>query len=357
MQLMPPVQLKRTPFYEKHLQLGAKMVPFAGWEMPVYYPRGIIAEHLAVRSGAGLFDIAHMGLIKLEGDGALQIIQNAATNDASLLSPNQCQYSTLCNEAGGVIDDILVYRLPTFYLIIANAVNADRVVAWLKNIPGNSSIGFYDEYCSLSVQGPKALPLVERALSLSLAELKRNHTAWWRDIIVSRTGYTGEDGCELIVAKDKAASLWDSLIELGAQPCGLGARDTLRLEAGLPLYGHEYDENTSPLEAGYGWAVKLDKGAFIGRAALLQEKQAGLKKKLVGVEMASRAIPRQGNIIYDAAGAGPIGRVTSGTFSPTLKKPIALAYLTAAAPDVLVEIRGEKLPGKVVDKAFYKGVK
>jgi len=333
------------------------MVPFAGWEMPVSYPDGIIAEHLAVRSGAGLFDIAHMGLIKLAGDGALELIQQAATNDASLLSPDQCQYSVICNESGGVIDDILVYRLPLFYLIVANAVNAERVVAWLKNIPGSCSIGFYDQYCSLSVQGPQAAPLVEKALNVSLAGLKRNHTLGSRDIIISRTGYTGEDGCELIVAKDRSVALWDSLLGLGAKPCGLGARDTLRLEAGLPLYGHEYDEDTSPLEAGYGWAVKLEKGAFIGRAALLKQKRDGLRKKLVGVEMASRAIPRQGNSIYGGDGAGQIGRVTSGTFSPTLKKPIALAYLAEAAQDVLVEIRGEKLPGKVVDKAFYKGVK
>jgi aminomethyltransferase len=354
---MPPEQLKRTPLYDKHLQLGAKMVPFAGWEMPVYYPQGIIAEHLAVRSGAGLFDIGHMGLIKLEGDGSLDIIQNATTNDASRLSVNQCQYSALCNERGGVIDDLLVYRLPSYYMIIANAVNADKVLARLKTIPGKSSIGFFEGYCSLSIQGPRAIAFAEKALRVSLSDLKRNHTAISQEIIISRTGYTGEDGCELIVAKDQAAALWDRMSEQGALPCGLGARDTLRVEAGLPLYGHEYDEATSPLEAGYGWAVKLDKGAFIGRSALLQEKQTGLKKKLVGIEMTGRAIPRQGSLIYDAAGSKLIGKVTSGTFSPTFKKPIALAYLTETAQEVLVEIRGEKATGKVVDKAFYKGVK
>lgn len=345
--------LKRTPLYEKHLALGAKMVPFAGWEMPVSYPDGIIAEHLAARSGAGLFDIGHMGLIKLEGDGALAVIQKAATNDASRLAVGQCQYSTLCNEQGGVIDDILVYRLPMFYLIIANAVNADKVMARLKALP-------YENYCSLSVQGPQAVPIVEKALSVSLADLKRNRTVWWRDITISRTGYTGDDGCELIAARDKAAALWDDLLERGARPCGLGARDTLRLEAGLPLYGHEYDETTSPLEAGYGWAVKFDKGDFIGRAALLKEQQTGLKKKLVGIELAGRAIPRQGNPVFDAAGSRQIGIVTSGTFSPTFKKPIALSYLSPQTPylsQIFVEIRGEKCPGKVVDKAFYKGVK
>jgi aminomethyltransferase len=351
--------LKRTPLYEKHLVLGAKMVPFAGWEMPVSYPDGIIAEHLAVRSGAGLFDIGHMGLIKLEGDGALEIIQKAATNDASRLVSGQCQYSALCNEQGGVIDDILVYRLPAFYLIIANAVNADRVIGWLKNFPGNSAIGFYENYCSISLQGPQAVPLAEKVLSVSLTDLKRNHTVWWRDIIISRTGYTGDDGCELIVAKDKVPALWDALLERGAKPCGLGARDTLRLEAGLPLYGHEYDEATSPLEAGYGWAVKFDKGDFVGRAALLKEKQEGLKKQLVGIELGGRVIPRQSNSIFDIRGS-KIGVVTSGTYSPSLKKPIALAYLTpgvSCLTPLFVEIRGKKWPGKVVDKAFYKGVK
>jgi aminomethyltransferase len=199
--------------------------------------------------------------------------------------------------------------------------------------------------------------MAEKALSVSLSDLKRNHTAMSRDIIISRTGYTGEDGCELIAAKDKAALLLDSLSEQGAQPCGLGARDTLRLEAGLPLYGHEYDAATSPLEAGYGWAVKLEKEAFIGRSALLAEKQTGLKKRLVGLELSGRAIPRQGNLIYDSTGARRIGQVTSGTFSPTFRKPIALAYLAETAQKVLVEIRSEKAAGKVVDKAFYKGVK
>ncbi len=334
------------------------MVPFAGWEMPVSYPSGIIAEHLAVRQAAGLFDIGHMGLLKLEGDGALAVIQKAATNDASRLAVNQCQYATLCNERGGVIDDILVYRLPMFYLIIANASNADRVAAWLKTFPGKTSIGFYENYCAISLQGPQAVALTEKALSASLSGLKRNHTLWWRDIIVSRTGYTGDDGCELIVAKDRVGAVWDDLLELGAKPCGLGARDTLRLEAGLPLYGHEYDEATSPLEAGYGWAVKFDKPEkFIGREALLKEKESGLKKKLVGIELAGRAIPRQGAPVFSADGSRPLGQVTSGTFSPTFQKPIALAYLTAVAPEVTIEIRGEKWPGKVVDKAFYKGVK
>jgi len=353
---MPFEQLKRTPLYEKHLTLGAKMVPFAGWDMPVSYPAGIIAEHNAVRRSAGLFDIGHMGLIKAEGDGALALIQQATTNNAAALEPGQCQYSLLCNRRGGVLDDLLVYRLPMFFLIVANAVNAERVVAQLKTFKSGSALGFYESYCALSLQGPRARALAEKVLDVSLSGLKRNFTTWWRDIIISRTGYTGEDGLELIVAKKEAPALWDVFIKEGGQPCGLGARDTLRLEAGLPLYGHEYDEETTPLEAGYGWAVKFDKGEFAGREALLQEKSAGPRKKLVGLELAGRAIARQGAPVLDSLGQ-QIGLVTSGTFSPTLKKPIALAYLTKAADEVFVEVRGEKLLAKVVDKAFYQGVK
>jgi aminomethyltransferase len=345
--------LRRTPLFEKHLALGAKMVPFAGWEMPVSYPAGIIAEHTAVRSSAGLFDVGHMGLIKVEGDQALPLIQKATTNDASKLAVNQCQYSVLCNERGGTIDDLLVYRLPLFYLIVANASNADKVLGYLRELTPGAGVGFLADRCMLSLQGSRAVEIVGKALRAPVGELKRNHTLSWQDIIFSRTGYTGEDGIELIVAKNEAGRVWAALLAVGVQPCGLGARDTLRLEAGLPLYGHEYDEETSPLDAGYAWAVKFAKGDFAGKQALL----SGAKKKLVGIEMAGRAIPRQGASVFCAPDSAPCGQVTSGTFSPTFKKPIALAYLTAEAQAVLVEIRGEKLPGHVVDKAFYKRVK
>jgi len=364
---MPPKQLNRTPLYQKHLALGAKMVPFAGWEMPVSYPAGIIAEHTAVRASVGIFDIGHMGLIKIEGDGALPLIQKATTNDASKLSLHQCQYSILCNVNGGVIDDILVYNLPMFYLIVTNAVNTDRVLRWLKNLSANALVDLYENYSMLSVQGPMSEKIVSQTLSAPLSELKHNHTLWWRDIIVSRTGYTGENGFELIVAKREAVTLWESFVRQGVQPCGLGARDTLRLEAGLPLYGHEYDDETTPLEAGYGWAVKFDKGDFVGREALLREKEKGVRKKLVGIEMEGRAIPREGNSIFefrpDRIGTKLVGEVTSGTFSPSFRKPIALAYLsgggerTEPGEGVLVEIRGEKYSGKAVDKTFYKRLK
>lgn len=346
--------LKRTVLYQKHLSLGAKMVPFAGWEMPVSYPAGIIAEHNAVRNSVGIFDIGHMGLIILEGEDSLALIQKVATNDASKLAVNQCQYSILCNESGGTVDDILVYRLPMNYLIVCNASNFDKVLAWLTKQAvtfKRVKVGPYENYCSLAVQGPNSEKVVGQALNVSLSTLRKNQTLWWRDIILSRTGYTGEDGFELIAAKREVEKIWESFIKTGVQPCGLGARDTLRLEAGLPLYGHEYDEETSPLEGGYSWAVKLDKGDFIGKYALKKPP----KKKLVGLEIEGRAIARAGDLVFDARSSMLAGKVTSGTFSPTLKRPIALAFIKMPAPEkVVIEIRSQKVPAKIVDKTFYK---
>ena len=346
--------LKRTPLFEEHKKLGAKIVPFAGFEMPVSYS-GIIAEHNAVRSSVGLFDIGHMGLVKVVGDNALAFLQKVATNDASKLALGQCQYSILCNDQGGVIDDILVYNLPMYFLLVVNASNTDKVLAWLKDRARNFkdvSVGLFDNYCTLSIQGPKAEEVVSRVLDVETKDIKRNHTLWWRDIIISRTGYTGEDGLELIVAKNKAVATWQAFINAGVTPCGLGARDTLRLEAGLPLYGHEYDDETTPIEASYGWAVKFEKSEFIGKEPMLLEKQTGLRKRLVGLEPEGRSIPRTGDLVYINDKA--IGQVTSGSFSPTFNKPIALAYLSEQAPEVCVAIRGRKVPAKVVAKTFYK---
>lgn len=336
------------------------MVPFAGWEMPVSY-KSIIEEHTAVRNSAGIFDIGHMGLIKVEGDAALSFIQSVATNDASKLSVNECQYSVLCNDAGGAIDDILVYRLPMLYMIVCNASNNDKVLAWLGERAKafkQAAVSPYENYCMLSLQGPGAKERAVKTLNVPLSDLPRNHLFWWKDIIISRTGYTGEDGLEFIVHKNEALKLWEGFIRAGVPPCGLGARDTLRLEAGLPLYGHEYDEKTSPLEAGYGWAVKLDKGGFVGKAALKEQKEHGPVKKLVGLAPEGRAIPREGFPVFDASGQEEIGKVTSGTFSPTLKKPIALAYLAARFAETgklaAIDIRGNKTAAKIVAKTFYK---
>lgn len=332
------------------------MVEFAGWEMSLSY-KGIIEEHLAVRNSAGIFDISHMGRVKIEGDGALALIQKTTTNDASKLELHQGQYSIICNEGGGVIDDIFVYRLPIHYIIVVNAVNAERDLAWFKKQTRDINISFLENYGMLSVQGPKAEKILSKVLDAPLSTLKRNHTLGWKNIIISRTGYTGEDGFEFIVSNKEIEKLWNSIIEKGAQPCGLGARDTLRLEVGYPLYGHEYDEETTPLEAGYSWAVKFDKGDFIGKDALLKQKSEGLSKKLVGIKIEERAIPRAGNLIFDK-NLKLVGKVTSGTFSPTLKKPIALAYLQSESAvlgnKVLIEIRDKKIPAKVVAKTFYK---
>jgi len=331
------------------------MVPFAGWEMPVSY-KSIVEEHNAVRTSVGIFDIGHMGLIKITGKDALALIQKTTTNDASKLEVNQCQYSILCNDRGGTIDDILVYHLPMQYLIVSNASNTEKVLAWLQKQAKNfkrAAVSPYENYCMLSIQGPEANQVVAKLLNVDLSGLKHNHTMWWKDIIISRTGYTGEDGIELIVSKNEVKKIWDMFIKEKVPPCGLGARDTLRLEAGFPLYGHEYDEKTSPLEAGYGWAVKLDKEDFIGKNSLQKEKESGLKKKLVGLAVEGRAIPRAGDPIFTLKNL-KTGQVTSGTFSPTLKKPIALGYITTEDPAVQIEVRGNKIPAKTVAKTFYK---
>ncbi|OGC11929.1 hypothetical protein A3K48_05555 [candidate division WOR-1 bacterium RIFOXYA12_FULL_52_29] len=350
--------LKRTVLYEKHLALGAKMVPFGGWEMPVSY-QGIINEHKAVRERAGLFDIGHMGLLRIGGK-ELPFLQSLTTNDASLLAVGRCQYSILCNERGGTVDDILLYRFADHYLIVCNASNTDKVVAWLtQHSSGKVEIAPLINLCAISLQGPLALPLAEKGLGFSLSSLKRNHTVSAAPLIVSRTGYTGEDGIELVLPKELCLDYWEKFLALGAVPCGLGARDTLRLEAGLPLYGHEYDDETSPLEAGYAWAVKLNKGPFIGKESLAR-RSAALPKRLFGLNVEGRSIPRQGNQLFDEEGK-EVGTVTSGTFSPTFSRPIALAYINdpaiAIGSRIFVNIRGVKQAAAIVDKTFYKRVK
>jgi len=339
--------LKRTPLYEEHLKLGAKMVPFAGWEMPVSYPAGIIAEHLAVRSSVGIFDIGHMGIIDLSGNDTLAFIQYVATNDASLLAENECQYSILCNESGGTIDDILVYRLKDRYCIVVNASNTEKVLAHfneqVKKFAG-IKIEHRSDLAMQSLQGPKAKDIVAE-----LAGLKHNHCTEWKGVSVSRTGYTGEDGFEFFVPKEKSVEIWQSFIEQKIQPCGLGSRDTLRLEAGLPLYGHEYNDKIGPLEVGYSWAVKFDKGDFIGKAALEKRKP---DKKLVGLKFSEKAVPREGYLIK--VGGKVVGRVSSGTFSPSLNSPVALAFINKDIANqgqaVEVEIRGNLYPAVVSSK-------
>lgn len=314
--------LKQTALYNEHLTLNAKLVPFAGWEMPVSY-KGIISEHTDVRTNVGIFDIGHMGVVDVSGTDSLAFIQSVATNDARLLTENECQYSILCNENGGAVDDILVYRLSGFYRVVVNASNTDKALAWFKahsNSFKDLTIKHRFDISMISLQGPKAVSYVP-----ALSDIKHNHCGTWQNTLVSRTGYTGEDGFEFFTTRDEVLNVWNHFISLGISPCGLGARDTLRLEAGLPLYGHEYDDNTSPIEAGYPWAVKFEVHEFVGKAALLAQKQNGPAKILKGLKFSEKAIPRQGAEVF--SGNKKVGAVTSGTFSPTLKIPIALAYI------------------------------
>ncbi|HTY13010.1 MAG TPA: glycine cleavage system aminomethyltransferase GcvT [Candidatus Omnitrophota bacterium] len=341
--------LKRTPLYEAHVALGAKMVPFGGWEMPLYY-KNIISEHEAVRNGCGIFDIGHMGVVDISGPGALPFIQYVSTNDASALSEFECQYSILCNDSGGTIDDILVYRLKSSHRLVVNASNTDAVLAHLSPIAGKfpgCEIVHRTDLSMLSVQGPGATRFFP-----FLSGLKKNFCGELSGTLVSRTGYTGEDGFELFTSKDEAPAAWRDLLGKGVVPCGLGARDTLRIEAGLPLYGHEYNTATSPLEAGYPWAVKFSKGEFIGKAALQNSRDKGISKKLVGLKFDGRNIAREGFAVL--LNGTKIGAVTSGSFSPTLKAPVALAYLDPqyAGPGnkVEVEIRGALHPAVVSSK-------
>jgi aminomethyltransferase len=323
------------------VKLGAKIVPFAGWEMPLSY-KGILAEHAAVRSACGLFDIGHMGVIDIEGKGALDFIQYFSTNDAALLAPMECQYSTACNDDGGVIDDILVYRPQSSFRLVVNASNTDAILEHLIRSKGERpfalTIAHRKDLAMVSLQGPGAAALVPE-----LKGIKRNRCAEWEGSLVSRTGYTGEDGFEFFTPMTLTVKVWRHFLSAGAIPCGLGCRDTLRLEAGLPLYGHEYNLKTDPFSAGYGWAVKLNKADFIGKAALSKIKGRGPAEKLVGLKLSGNAVPRQGFPVK--AGGKEIGKITSGTFSPTLKIPVALAYLESGQAvlgnKVGVEIRGQ----------------
>jgi len=360
--------MKHTPLYDIHVKLKAKMVPFAGWEMPVYYS-SIMAEHKAVRTSAGIFDIGHMGAVKVSGQNALQYLQKVLSNDVSKLEAGSSQYSIILNESGGVIDDIFVYRLPAstrgepnHYMLILNASNADKDIEWFKK---NMSDGvdikdLKREMTLLALQGPKSQQILQQICKLDIKTLGHHKIAKSLisniESLISRTGYTGEDGFELFFDKSKAETIWNKLVELGAVPCGLGARDTLRLEAGMPLYGHEYNEGITPLETGFSFAVKLGKGDFIGRDSLVVHKEEGFSKHLVGIKLKEIGIPRQGQKIFKDGKI--IGYITSGTMSPTLKVPIGMGYVRTEFSDVGsafdVEIRGKHIKAEAVKLPFYK---
>lgn len=365
--------LRRTPLYPVYARHGGRTVEFGGWEMPVQFA-GITAEHHAVRTAAGLFDVSHMGEIEVQGPGALDLVQKLATNDVGTLVDGQAQYALMCNDRGGVVDDLLVYRLAAHrYLLVVNAGNIGQDFAHIQGVAaGVTGVTVADrspEYALLALQGPAAAGILGRVLdggSPDVTALKPFHfepaaRVMGRACLVSRTGYTGEDGFEIYCRAADGIHLWEVLLSAGEggglMPCGLGARDTLRFEACLALYGNELTGDTNPLEAGLGFFVKLDKGEFIGRDALVAVKAAGPARRLVGLEMLERGIPRHDYPVTDGAGR-VVGRVTSGTHSPTLDKSLAMAYvpagLAAVGTELAVVIRGTGRRCRVVRKPFYK---
>ena len=358
--------MKKTPLYEKHIQLKGKMIDFGGWSLPVEYT-GIIPEHEAVRTKAGIFDVSHMGEITVKGEDSEKYLQMLLTNDISLLNNNQIAYTAMCYPHGGVVDDLLVYKYSnTDYLLVVNASNTEKDYQWMKeNIFGNTEIlNVSENYAQLALQGPLAETILQKLTSKNLNEIEfyyfsDNVKVGNIEALVSRTGYTGEDGFELYFAYDKAEEMWDLILEAGKDegliPAGLGARDTLRFEASLPLYGHELNENITPLEAGLGFFVKLNKENFIGKEALARQKSEGLKRKIVGFEMIDRGIPRNNYEVYKEG--EKIGYVTTGSFSPTLKKNIGLALIDSAyskeGTEIEILIRNKNSKAKVIKKPFY----
>jgi aminomethyltransferase len=359
--------LKRTPLYSCHAELGAKLVDFAGWEMPVQYD-GVIDEHRAVRTAAGMFDVSHMGEVRVRGAGAEGFLQRLTPNDVTKLAPGRAHYSGLLTDRGTYIDDLLIYRLAADdFLVVVNASNAERDFAWIaERAEGDAQVtNESDRYALIALQGPKAIEILTPLATPGVAALRyygflQGEVAG-RPALISRTGYTGEDGVELYLAPEDAPEIWRRLLGLGVKPAGLGARDTLRLEAAMALYGHEIDETTTPFEAGLAWVVKLDKGEFLGREALQAQRAAGMSRKLVGFEVQGRGIARQGHTVLSQEGGEAVGAVTSGTWSPTFEKALGMAYVPVAtsAPGtpLTLDVRGKAVPAVVVDVPFYRRAK
>jgi aminomethyltransferase len=355
---------RRTPLYEAHLAAGARMVEFAGWDMPVQY-KGVIEEHTAVRERAGVFDVSHMGELTVEGPQALDALQSLVTNDLSKVKDGQAQYSALCNERGGVIDDVIVYRFAgDRFFVCVNASGREKDFDWVKQHSGGATLVEQrsDDWAQLAIQGPKAAALVDalsepKVIDLSYYHFRQATVAGIQGCIVARTGYTGEDGFEVFCPPEHARKLWDAVVAGGAQPCGLGARDSLRLEVAFRLYGNDMDEEHTPLEAGLGWIVKLDKPrGFIGQGAMKAQKAAGLARKLVGLKCDGRGIARHGYPVRARGGSEDVGVITSGTMSPMLKEPIALAYVPAAlakeGTELDVMVRNQPVAARVVKTPF-----
>ena len=359
--------MKNTALTDIHVKLGAKMVPFAGYNMPVQYA-GINAEHDTVRKAVGVFDVSHMGEFILKGDHALDLIQKVTSNDASKLYDGKVQYSCLPNENGGIVDDLLVYRIDDkTYMLVVNASNIEKDWDWISkyNTFGVEMKNISDRTSLLAVQGPKAAEALQSLTDIDLPSMeyysfKRGVFAGVDNVIISATGYTGAGGFEIYFENNQAEHIWNAIFEagkpFGIQPIGLGARDTLRLEMGFCLYGNDIDDNTSPLEAGLGWVTKFSKD-FVNSDALKQQKEAGVSQKLVGFEMIDRGIPRHDYPILDAGG-NTIGKVTSGTQSPSLQKAIGMGYVNTAfakeGTEIYIGIRDNKVKAKIVKPPFYK---
>ena len=359
--------LKKTPLHEEHLGLGAKMVPFAGYEMPVQYTSGITAEHEAVRDAAGLFDISHMGEFIVRGPQALDLVQRVTVNDASVLAHGQCQYSAMCREDGGILDDVVVYRMVDSYMIVVNASRRTVDWDWFSTQSAGLQVALEDrsdETGLLAIQGPNAEEILQPLTDTNLEDVRyywfTEGTVAGREAIISRTGYTGEDGFEIYVSNEDSRWVWNVLLEHGRSldlhPVGLGARDSLRLEVGFPLYGNDLDQEHTPFEGRLDWLVKLNKGDFSGRQALIRQKKEGLKRQLIGISLSERGFPRPGYpIVYNGE---DVGAVTSGTVSPTLGFGIAMGYVPvdlATDETVLgIRIRDKVIPGSVNRPPFYK---
>ncbi|MFH1143907.1 MAG: glycine cleavage system aminomethyltransferase GcvT [Candidatus Eisenbacteria bacterium] len=359
-------ELRKTPFHEIHRRNEGRLVPFAGWEMPVQFPRGIIHEHTVVRSKAGIFDVSHMGRFFFRGPGAVAYADHLITNDLTRMSDRQLLYSALCNPQGGIIDDVTVYHLGDAALMVANAANAARVWDWLQaNRPEGVLLDDATErLAQIALQGPRAEDVLRPPLRDAVADLGYYHHVQvdWQgeSVLISRNGYTGEDGFEIYVPHAAAVPLWNELMSagaaLGVEPIGLGARDSLRMEVNYALYGNELSLETTPLEAGLRWVVKFKKPDFVGKAALVAQRDRGLQRTLVGFETLGKRLARHGYAIR--AAGGEVGVVTSGGYCPSLEKGMGMGYVgpefTAAGTALEIDARGSMIPARVVERPFYK---
>ena len=360
---------RRTALYDRHVKLGGKMVKFAGFEMPLAYQNGIMSETKRVRSTAGLFDVSHMGEIEISGSDCLNFLNRIITNDADELGEFQVQYTCMCYPDGGIVDDLLIYRLPGKYLLVVNAANTVNDLEWIVD----NKLGFAgivsienrsDRVSQLALQGPDSQRILDKLVDFDLEKIGYYHSQYakvsGKEVLVSRTGYTGEDGFEIYSSVEDTGILWDAILEAGSEseiePVGLGARDLLRLEMGYCLYGNDIDETTTPLEAGLGWVTRLKKDEFVGKDALVKQKESGLTRRLVPFELKGRAIPRQDYPIL--SDGRRIGDVTSGNFSPSVEKSIGMGYVEfgrqTEGTGIEIDVRGKPVEGVIVKSPFVK---